>query len=508
MKRFILGFLAAAILVGSAVFANDFYNHSGAPATGGPGSSAQMRSEFSSIATGFDKLPSLSGNGNKALVVNGGGTAITLTTGNLSLAGNFTISGAFATTLTVTNTTTLTLPTTGTLATLAGAESLSTKTIVAPILSGSVTGTYTLAGTPTITAPILSGSVTGTYTLAGTPTITAPILSGSVTGTYTLAGTPTITAPTISSPVLSGTATGTYTLGGTPTITSPVINTGTVGAAPTADLGVANKLYADQHGFTTGDVKLTLKTSADTSWVLMNDGSIGSASSGATTRANADTSDLYTLIWTNVTDTWAPVAGGRGGSAAADFAANKALTLPKTLGRALAGYGTGTAVASGVDADADITANDLTVASNNTKWITGMPAVFTLSSGTITGLVTSTTYYVIRSSATRIQLASNLANAQNGTAIDFTAKSAPVWSLTHTYTARVLGEAVGEGEHAQSVTELLAHTHSAGATNSMTAGASAVRDISAGSLATTSTGGNAAMNNLQPTIFLNVMVKL
>lgn len=95
--------------------------------------------------------------------------------------------------------------------------------------------------------------------------------------------------------------------------------------------------------FSTGDGKLTLKTSADPGWVMMNDTSIGSASSGATGRANADTEDLYTLLWTNIADAWAPVATGRGASAAADFAANKAMTLPRQLGRALviAGAGSG-----------------------------------------------------------------------------------------------------------------------------------------------------------------------
>lgn len=77
-------------------------------------------------------------------------------------------------------------------ATLTGTETLTNKTLTAPVLSGTVTGTYTLGGTPTITAPALSGTVTGTYTLGGTPTISAPVLSGTVTGTYTLGGTPTI----------------------------------------------------------------------------------------------------------------------------------------------------------------------------------------------------------------------------------------------------------------------------------------------------------------------------
>lgn len=52
-----------------------------------------------------------------------------------NVASTLAISGNFATTLTVTAPTGVTLPTTGTLATLAGAESLSNKTLVAPLLS-------------------------------------------------------------------------------------------------------------------------------------------------------------------------------------------------------------------------------------------------------------------------------------------------------------------------------------------------------------------------------------
>lgn len=285
----------------------------------------------------------------------------------------------------------------------------------------------------------------------------------------------------------------------------------TVSADPVVALGVASKQYADQHGFTTGDVKLTLKTAADTAWILMNDTSIGSAASGATGRANADTEPLYTLLWTNIVNTWAPVAGGRGGSAAADFAANKALTLPKSLGRALAGYGTGTSVATGLDADVDLTGNTLAVPSNNAKWITGMPVVFTLASGTITGLTHSTTYYVIRSSATLLQLASSLVNAQNGTAIDFTAKSSPVWTLTHTYTARVLGEQAGEQDHAQSLSELIGHSHSYGRSAGAGGGGGTCGDAPGAGVsngATNQAGGATPMNILQPTLFLNVMVKL
>lgn len=101
-------------------------------------------------------------------------------------------------------------------------------------------------------------------------------------------------------------------------------------------------------GFTTGDVKLTIKTVADYGFIMCNDGTIGSASSGATTRANADTVALYTLLWTNVSDTYAPVSGGRGSSADSDFSANKPIALTKMLGRALGLSGAGSGLTSRV----------------------------------------------------------------------------------------------------------------------------------------------------------------
>lgn len=100
------------------------------------------------------------------------------------------------------------------------------------------------------------------------------------------------------------------------------------------------------YGPSTGDMKLTLKSVADYGWLLMNDGTVGNAGSGATTYANALASALFTLLWglnsTNIpifTSAGAPST--RGGSAAADFAALKRISLPTQLGRALAVAGAG-----------------------------------------------------------------------------------------------------------------------------------------------------------------------
>lgn len=96
---------------------------------------------------------------------------------------------------------------------------------------------------------------------------------------------------------------------------------------------------------TTGDLKLTLK-STEAGWVPMNDGTIGNSSSLATTRANADVQELYVLIWGQVDNTYAPVTGGRGGTAIGDFNAGKPMALPKALGRALVAAGTGSGLSS------------------------------------------------------------------------------------------------------------------------------------------------------------------
>lgn len=116
------------------------------------------------------------------------------------------------------------------------------------------------------------------------------------------------------------------------------------------DASGANWLFYSTLGFQAGDAKLTLSTTADTGWVLCNDGSLSNAGNGGTTRANLDTLNLFTKLWNNVSNTYAPVqdntgvAVARGASATADFTTNnRRIVMTAVLGRALiiAGAGSG-----------------------------------------------------------------------------------------------------------------------------------------------------------------------
>jgi microcystin-dependent protein len=180
--------------------------------------------------------------------------------------------------------------------------------------------------------------------------------------------------------------------------------------------------------------------------------------------------------------------------------------LPNATGRTLVQAGTGNVVESGVDGDVDIGANTLAVDSNVDKWVTGMYVQLSITSGSITGLVNGNFYYIIRATATSVQLASSLANAQNGTAIDMTAKSSPVWNISHTLNARTLADVGGEEAHAMSLSELLAHAHSSGIANT-----GVYVNFSGGQgpygTLTGNTGGNTAMNNMPPFLVGELYIK-
>jgi hypothetical protein len=83
----------------------------------------------------------------------------------------------------------------------------------------------------------------------------------------------------------------------------------------------------------TGDLKAKYGTGPISGFVRLNGLTIGSSTSGATERANADTQNLFTYLWG--ADPNLVVSGGRGSSALADYSANKTITLPDWRGRSL-----------------------------------------------------------------------------------------------------------------------------------------------------------------------------
>lgn len=91
---------------------------------------------------------------------------------------------------------------------------------------------------------------------------------------------------------------------------------------------------------TTGMIHAEFIDAVKTGYVRLNARTIGNASSVATERAHADTSDLFVYLWNNMTDALAAVSGGRGGTAAADYAANKTITLPDMRGHCFMGLDT------------------------------------------------------------------------------------------------------------------------------------------------------------------------
>lgn len=110
------------------------------------------------------------------------------------------------------------------------------------------------------------------------------------------------------------------------------------------------------NSISTGVVWLTLASSAPTGWLMFNDGTMGSAASGATS-ANVANLALFNILFASpFTDSTCPLLTSTGsgttraaqGSAAAAWAANCRMSLPKTLGRALAVAGSGSGLTTRV----------------------------------------------------------------------------------------------------------------------------------------------------------------
>jgi hypothetical protein len=163
---------------------NPYYDHTTYPAPNAPGSSAALRAEFDKVEQGFEKLPTLSGQGGKAVAVKADGSgleavnalAVNITgtvtgnvTGNLtgSVTGNVTgnVSG------TASNVT-------GTVAIANGGTGATTRQEAMDALAGAVTAGQYLRGngTDVVMSALQIADVTGTLPIAngGTGATTAP----------------------------------------------------------------------------------------------------------------------------------------------------------------------------------------------------------------------------------------------------------------------------------------------------------------------------------------------
>jgi hypothetical protein len=112
------------------------------------------------------------------------------------------------------------------------------------------------------------------------------------------------------------------------------VNLGTAtNSGDAVSLGQVQLLLSAISTVPTGAVEGFDRKTPPAGWVARNGGTIGNASSGATTRANADTEALFTLYWNEFTNAERAIqdntgaATTRGASAAADFAAGKRMPL-------------------------------------------------------------------------------------------------------------------------------------------------------------------------------------
>ena len=107
----------------------------------------------------------------------------------------------------------------------------------------------------------------------------------------------------------------------------------------------------------TGDVKFRPTSETLAGWVKMNAQTIGSATSGATGRANADTQNLFVYLWNNCSNAHCPVLGGRGLSGLADFNANKQIALPDWRARVPVGLDDMGNIAAGILQASNVTSS-------------------------------------------------------------------------------------------------------------------------------------------------------
>lgn len=155
------------------------------------------------------------------------------------------------------------------------------------------------------------------------------------------------------------------------------------------------------------------RSTAPTGWIKANGGTIGNGSSGGTTRANADTADLFALYWAlDATDFPVYDSGGtlssRGANAAADFAANKRILIEDFRSEYVRGYDDSRGVNTqniGAWKDGQMPSHDHNMGSAYNFGNGGQPGIAPSGSGISTGTAGGTT----NSSENRVRAIARLA---------------------------------------------------------------------------------------------------
>lgn len=157
---------------------------------------------------------------------------------------------------------------------------------------------------------------------------------------------------------------------------------------------------------TTGDVKWRASTDVIAGWVRANALTVGNSTSGATERANTDTSALYSYLWNNFTNTQCPVSTGRGANSTADFTASKTIQVLDmrslspigldTMGNSAASLFTGVPFVSGNSTTAAAVAGE----NVHTLLTTELPASAPTFTGTPQTWSTTQTNVLVQSSLT------------------------------------------------------------------------------------------------------------
>jgi len=96
---------------------------------------------------------------------------------------------------------------------------------------------------------------------------------------------------------------------------------------------------------------------------------------------------------------------------------------------------------------------------NNNEIQTGQLVNFVSTGTTITGLTSTTDYYMIRVAYNQFTLATSVVNANAGTAITLSGDGTGTRTFTATFSARALGAMGGEENHALTDAEMASHSH-------------------------------------------------